>query len=319
MTTRQWILLSLLLALLAVVAATLCSWFVVSYKTFPNRILPGETYTIDDRTYKIPDLPHKTWKSDQPPSKSTPVPMLSKDMLRDLRLLVRDAIEALRKAQVSFWASGGTLISAMVWKSLMCYDDDCDVHVHWDDREYIWSPEFARIVDSFGMEVFFLRGASLKVATREMASARLRRKGTDLPTLDIFFVKENDAGKPNKVNAWLNDKIKYNKKEVWDSWDWIFPLRFVEVDGVEFPVPNQAERVLTAQYGDEWSKYIKSPKPLVQSHKWAFWFSNMMNAWTVRTPAAEQDLSKLVNPRGRSADRFAVSPEEPVSEETLEE
>ena len=277
-----------------VILTTYISWVLVSYSNFPHQIKPGGKYVIDDRTYTVPHLPHKVYNSNQVADIERPIPMLDKDTLRQLRHLISDTFDTLDEANVEFWATGGTLISAVLWKSLMCYDDDCDIAAKWEDREYLWSPEFAKLLSLRGLETFYLRGASLKYATREMAAVRIRRKNTTVPTLDLFFVQEREDGTWAKVNTWNNGHTTHNPAEVWESKDWIYPLQRINVDGMSWPVPNQATRMLDKQYGPEWNKFIKSPKPLTNSHLWAFWISNGAGAWRTGEISAEDDKQRLV-------------------------
>jgi hypothetical protein len=147
--------------------------------------------------------------------------------------------------------------------------------------------------DEVGLETFFLKGASLKYATREGAAVRIRKKGTYAPTLDIFFVKENEKGELQKVHSWDGDKLTTGAKETWPTKSHVFPLRITDVDGMEWPLPNKGEELLTIQYGDGWNKEIKSPKPLTASHKWAFWYTNrVLHVWSVRKPGSPQTASQ---------------------------
>lgn len=268
-------------------------WIVMSYENFPHQIKPGGTYVNDGRTYEIPNLPHMVYGTEQEPSMDRPVPVLDLTLLKDLRQLIIDSFDTLRQAGVEFWVTGGSLISAVLWKSLMCYDDDCDIATRWENREYLWSPEFAKLLDMAGLETFYLRGASLEFATREMGAVRVRRKGTVIPTLDIFFVKEREDGTWSKVNTWNNGTLTFNPGEVWDDESWLFPIQEVDVDGMKWPVGNKPREMLDRQYGQGWDKFIKSPKALTNSHKWAFWFTNHAGAWRVGEVSSEDDPARL--------------------------
>lgn len=272
-----WIIPLTIFLILAVIVFV--TWLWMSFSNFPKKVYPGETYQVGDRTYQIPHLPHMVYGSTEKPNIHKPVPMLAEDTLKDLRELIINSFGALKECKVEFWVTGGTLISAMLWKHLMCYDDDCDVSVDWKYREYLWSPEFASFMDKKGLEVFFLRGSSLNMATREGAAVRIRKKGTYVPTVDIFFTKEREDGSYAKVNTWYGDKLTFAKNEVWENKEWIYPIQTHLIDDMEWPLPAKAKAMLDTQYGDEWSTTIKSPNPLTNSHKWAFWISNTFFAW----------------------------------------
>ena len=274
-------LIPLVLFLAALVVAGV-AWVVVSYNTFPNKIMPGEFYDLDDKTYQVPSLPHMQYNSSQEPSMDREIPMLDKTMLRDLRSLMKDSFTVFREAGLDFWATGGTLISAMLWApGLMPYDDDIDVAVDYAKRDYTWSPEFATLLAKKGLETFFLRGASLNFATREGAALRVRRKGTYVPTLDLFYVREREDGSWSKVNTWYGDNCTYSSVEVWPTKDWLFPLREIDMGDFKMPIGNEPEKMLDAQYGPDWKRYIKSPNPMTRSHRFAFMLTNFFSAWRV--------------------------------------
>ena len=281
--------------IISVVAVTAICWVTISYKTFPNRIKPGQTYEIEGRRYQVPNLPHKQYKSNETPSIDSEIPMLDTKSLADLRALVDDTFRTLDESGTEFWVTGGTLISAQLWGHLMCYDDDCDIAVNWKDREYIWSPEFATLLSLKGLETFTLIGASLEGATREGACMRVRRKNHIHPTLDIFFVREREDGKMARVNTWWGDKLTYD--EVWDSRDWVYPLHKEEVDGMNWTIANKPEEMLDRQYGPEWKTTIQSPPPMTNSHEFAFRITNFFQVWKIGKILNEKDRNKLVNKR----------------------
>lgn len=276
------------------------SWFVTACNcTFDDnapKILPGGTYKVGDKTYQVPNLPHKILGSEQKPTMTRSIPKLPDPYLADLRSLVTDAFQLLRDARVPFWVTGGTLFSANVWKHLMPFDDDADISVMWEDREYLWSHEFARLADQHGLEVTLLRGSTLTMATREGAAVRLRRKGATIPIMDVFFTKKIDDDHYAKINSWSGGSLSPNKNETWDV-DWLLPLRDVDVDGMLWSLPNQPEKLLKKQYGEKCLDSIQSPDRLIKTHKWISLFTNTIGMWKVITPAKETDAAKLVNPR----------------------
>lgn len=278
--------------------AVLASWILMSYGTFPNRVLPGGTYSVDGRTYRVPRLPHATYGTKQTPSLDRAVPMLSHKLLADLRALMIDTYATLEESGTEYWATGGTLIAALLWRyASLAWDDDADCAVNMKDRAYLWSSEFAALLAARGLETFYLRGASLEFATREGAAVRVRRRGTITPTLDIFFVHERPDGACAKVDSWRGAEFTYNRKETWDSVDWIYPLRRVQLDGFSCTIARRAEDMLTRQYGPKWSSALLSPKPLIATHQWAFWVSNLAHAWRRGEVSAATNKKRLRNPR----------------------
>lgn len=276
-------------------------WIYVSFHTFPHTLHPGQSYIVDGRNYHVPHLPHKEYGSKNQPTLDTPIPMLKHQMLIDLRTLILTAFDMLQRAHVTFWVTGGTLISAALWHQLMPYDDDVDIAVNWIDREYVWSPEFGSMADQAGLETFFLRCASLQSATREGSVVRLRRKGTIVPTMDIFFVREKEDGTYAKVNTWSSQgSLTYEPRETWHK-EWLYPLQTLPVDGMTWPVAHAYPEMLTLQYGPHWSTLIQSPNPLTKSHAWAFWISNQAGAWITGPKSTRTDPLQWVNPRPENA------------------
>lgn len=277
------------------------SWFVVACDgTFDNtcdKILPGQTYQANGRTYQVPNLPHKMLGTEQKATLDRPIPKLPDEYLARLRTLGSTAFQLLRQAQVPFWVTGGTLFSAHVWHHFMPFDDDIDLSVLWEDRPYIWSPEFAKLASLSGLEVVTLRGSSLSLATREGGGVRLRLKGHYTPMLDIFFTQKIDETHYAKIDSWTGNTAHPNSKEIWND-DWLFPLRDVDVDGILWSVPHQPEFMLKKQYGPHCMESIQSPDPLVKTHVWVTYFTNYVGAWRIQPLSTKTHIDQLINPRG---------------------
>lgn len=285
----------LLITFLGVIITTAILWAKISYDTFPNTVKPGEEYEIDGKTYRVPNLPHKRYGSKEVAKLDSTVPMLDKKFLTNLRTFVIDIFDLLRESQTEFWVTGGTLLSAEMWGHLMCYDDDCDISVHWKDREYLWSDEFSTLAALRGFETFYLPFASLKKATREGACMRLRRKDTQIPTIDIFFSTPMEDGSFAKVNTWNGGRITVEKRETWPSPDWIYPIQEKDIDGMKWSMPNQPQKMLKQQYGEDWNTTIQSPAPMTKSHKFAFMITNFFHVWSIGKVLDTTDVSQLVN------------------------
>lgn len=285
---------------LAILGAVI-SWILMSYQTFPRRAKPGGTFQVGDRTYRIPALRHKVWGSSQEPTMDREIPMLSEALLKSIRDLTIAIMDVLRRSRTPFWAAGGTLISAMLWKANMCFDDDIDLGVDWRDRDYLWSPEFAQLLDEAGLEAFHFKWCSVSyVPSQNESMLRLRRKGTECPTCDLLFFRQRpEDGKWAKVDSWNDAKQVYTYNapdEIWEP-DWLYPLREVQVDGMWWPVPHKAEETLDVHYGTDWNKLIKSPNPLFKSHQWAFTITSLTRVWQVIEPRGPAEPHQLINPR----------------------
>lgn len=278
MATWVIILLVLLGGILLSVGA---AWVAVSLSTFPRRILPGAKYKVGSQELQVPRLPHARYKSGQEPSLTSPLPMLDDATLQSLYALLSDVVRSLDEAQLEFWLTGGTLISAVLWHSLMVFDDDLDLGVALKDREFLWGPEMAAIFKRHGLETFFLRGSSLDFATKEGAALRVRKRGTLVPTADIFCHGPRPDGTWAKVDSWSSGQFYYNSTEVWQP-EWLFPLQRVPVGNVVCPVGHEAEKMLTQQYGPGWSTALRSTPPLTGSHRFVFLLTNFLGVWRTK-------------------------------------
>lgn len=258
-------------------------WMSTSYNTFPRQVMPGNNFTVGDKEYKIPIMPHKTFQSKESASVTKPIPVLSEKMLLDLRNLIEQTFGVMRNMKVPFWVTGGTLISAILWGYLMPYDDDADVSILFRDKDKLWNQDFFEQCKAENLEVFVMRGVTKEYApTKEMSALRVRKKGSYGPVIDIFFLDwDEEQNRWAHVNGWNKDQIYFDhKNEVWEK-EWLLPLQDTPVDGMIWPIPAQPEKMLTKHYGAEWKTVIKSPSPLFKSHQWAFWVSNTFGAWKV--------------------------------------
>jgi hypothetical protein len=275
-----------LIILILIILCTSIWWVYGSYDTFPNRLTPGQEYTVGGRNYKVPNLPSTVYQTNLKPSINRSIPMLSRKSLIDLRKLIIDTFATLDDMDVKWWVTGGSLISAVLWKHLMPFDDDADVSILFREKDKLWQPKFFEKLNERGLECFILRGVKRSTAlTHEGAALRTRRKGTTFPVVDIFFLDWDEKQERwAHVMSWINDKPKFDtKNEVWKE-DWLFPLQRVVIDDMEWNIPAKPELMLDKHYGPEWKTVIKSPQPLIRSHTWVFKFTNLVSAWKVLTP-----------------------------------
>jgi hypothetical protein len=235
---------------------------------------------VGGRQQRIPLLPHKIWKSDQEPSLTRPVPILREQTLVDLRKLSIDVFEFMRLQQIEFCVGYGTLLSAVVWRQFISYDDDIDLWVDWSNRERFYTKEFQTALGAVGLERILLVGQGLDASEATAAIVRIRAKGTYFPTLDIMFTKENNDGRYGPVKSWVGDYVEFQMHQLFDDRSWMFPIQMRDVDGMQWPIPNKAEDILRRVYGDNVLTVMESPQPLIRSHKFAFWISSTFGVWT---------------------------------------
>lgn len=215
----------------------LVNWWHVSRQHYVKRIYPGDTYTVQNKMYKVPNL-----------KLNGNAMILNEKFVIAQKDLLKATTEMLDHFKLEYWISGGTLLGFERHKTIIPWDDDCDLHTHWTNRSYMFSRDFSNDVKQFGLEVIFLRGSSIKYASREGAAVRIRKEGTITPIVDIFFVIQ-DKEYFAKVDKWKNGEPKASKKERW-SMDELFPLERKNVDDMTLVFPQKPVDVLKQQYGD---------------------------------------------------------------------
>lgn len=229
------------MALLVMVA--FASWMTVCDRHFGDEIGPGETYEIgykdgEKRVYTVPNLEMVGGRCK----------ILKPEFLQQLSDLLLVSQKALTKEGVDTWLSGGTLLGFVRHGSIIPWDDDADIHCDEKHIERLFSDEFADTMRKYDLEVFLVRGFDADTATKEAAAVRLRRVGTTIPSLDIFFTERKD-GRVRKIDTWNGSARTYPKNENWPE-DVIYPLQRQVIDGMELQLPNKPKDFLHGQYGD---------------------------------------------------------------------
>lgn len=217
-------------------------WYSLSRCNYDTseKLKSGDKYTSDGREYKLPEieLVGDAYK-------------LNDNFVAKQREMLTKVVSFLEEQQIQHWISGGTLLGFIRHETFIPWDDDCDVHTLWENREYMHSVNFANAAKAQGLEVIHFMGGSLNYATRESAAVRIRVIGTTTPVCDVFFVKEKETDVFAKVDGWSNkgQTISYNSKEVWSK-DLLFPIAKQTIDDLDLFLPNQPLDVLKQQYGE---------------------------------------------------------------------
>lgn len=244
-------------------------WWTISQGHFENVYLkPGDSYSVGERKYNLPNIKIK----------GKHVRKLKDDYLIQQRNLLVTLTQVLKDNNIECWISGGTLLGFVRHKTFMPWDDDCDMHTHWKNREYMFSSNFKHLLSQHNLEVFFIITASLSRAFKDGAIIRVRKKGTKLPVCDIFFVKEMEKNLFAKVDGWSKTSQTFNKSERWTR-EMLFPLETKVVDDIELIFPSQPKAVLKQQYGPKALTEIQARPPYV-SHR--FLYSSVPFLWTIK-------------------------------------
>ena len=255
---RVWPLV-LLLVLTGVVLGLVGWWYHVSHRHYTGPWLrPGGTYQSGQRTLVFdPQL-----------KLESPTRALSPEFLAAMEVLLQRTHTALQALQVPYWITGGTLLGWVRHQHFIPVDDDIDVSVPWDYKDYLFSPSFAEALRPWQLEVLVLRGVgSIEWATKEGAAVRLRAVDTTTPVLDIFFTQEVGSTFV-KVDAWRGENVTLSQREIWQS-DWLLPLQIQTHGPLTASVPHQPLELLKQQYGPRALTEMRPRSPWI-SHQFPF-------------------------------------------------
>jgi hypothetical protein len=255
------------------------AWVIIQHEEYGDKIKPGDKYRVGNKVYTLPRQPVKV--DNKPFSYNQEIRILKENTLIKLRELLISVTKLMDDVQIPYFLSGGTLIGMTVFKTIMPWDDDLDIHCFWNDREFLWNNEsFLKKCQEYNLEVIHLVGSSLSAATKEGAATRLRFIGTKYPVCDVFFEKGQDDEHLAKVDAWYKDKIVFSKKEIWNKQD-VLPLKYEVIDDIKVSLPNNPEALLKAQYGDKVMERMVY-RSIMLAHSFCFKFLDLF--WYVEKP-----------------------------------
>ncbi|XP_070213134.1 uncharacterized protein [Littorina saxatilis] len=144
-------------------------------------------------------------------------------------------VDALRKANVSFFMYGGTLLGSWRHHGFVPWDDDVDFAVPIDKQQKVYQ----RLMDlkpRFILDVAQEKRWKLYRA----GSASIPRVSWQYPFLDINFYHQN------ATHIWDHDLKNYHMYVYPRSW--VFPLSARPFQGRWMPAPRETEKTLTLTY-----------------------------------------------------------------------
>jgi len=264
-----WILLLLLLVLFISVGV---SWLVISNEPYTNiELTPGMPYEVAGRKYVFPateDIINKPH-------------LLKTEVIESIREILMRAHKMFDELKIEYHVTGGTLMGIAKHKTIpMPWDDDADICVDWENRDYFWTPDFRTIAARHGLDVRYLKHNTLTHADHHGACVRLQLLGGGYETCDIFFWKKV-ADQVWKIDSWDGDTVYPNAKEQF-KYDDVFPRKKSVVDGMEVMLPHNPEALLVQQYGAKVLHTIIA-RPQVFSHRFPMQFLRLL--W-VTSPTA---------------------------------
>ena len=214
-------------------------WWYSANENYSDRYLqPNDVYYIGNKVYRLPNL-----------KLSGNARLLRTEYLERQKALLQSVFSTMNSCYISCWVSGGTLLGMVRHKTFIPWDDDCDIHTSWSNRNVLYSNYFKRKLQKNNLERILLIGTNQNRAGKCGAAVRIRFKNSFTPVCDVFFVKHVSRNMVGKIDSWVNESIIFNKKEQWPTSD-LFPLENHTIDDMSLTLPNKPTDVIVQQYGD---------------------------------------------------------------------
>jgi phosphorylcholine metabolism protein LicD len=172
-------------------------------------------------------------------------------LIRELYRLMYHAHIVLYRHNVSYYASGGTLIGALRHGGIIPFDNDLDIEVSYKDAPTITSREFRADLKRRGYKIKFHHESNAKYDWIKISGKRI--SGTRLvPELDVFFTETVDIdGEYYTRLRGLAGGVFY--KNIYKASD-VYPLKRAQFGDMWIPVPRGAKKALSHQYGRDWNR-----------------------------------------------------------------
>ena len=220
-----------------------------SSKNRTNKLIKRNmNYKVNNRTYKVPDLPVKGTAF-----------LLEEEFLLLMREMYERVYKAFKECNIEFWVSGGTLVGFQRHKTFLPWDDDLDAHTHEKNKKFMYTPEFRNILNKHGLETLFMLGSTEEFSYYK-GGLRIKMLEYLNPVMDIFFVTTVSENKISKIENWIGDDFMLNHRETWDKDD-IFPIKEQKIDDLQIMMPNDPHKVLSKQYSEEYATEIHCGHP----------------------------------------------------------
>jgi len=255
----------LIILLLLLITAVVLSWVALSHDPFTNTELhPNGLYEVNGRKYCFPDI-----------TVQGKCLLLKEHVIENLRTLMKRVDALFQDLNIDYHVSGGTLLGVERHGTIpMPYDDDIDLAVNLEHREFLFSKEFQEHASKFGLDTRFLAGTTLKRADRHGAALRLQLNDSNsMETCDVFFLSVSKEG-VFKIDGWNDMVLQKNVKEQFRYED-VFPRQHKQIDGLDVSLPNNPKALLLQQYGPEVFHTAKI-RPRLISHAFPMQFLRLL-------------------------------------------
>lgn len=174
----------------------------------------------------------------------------SEKHMTDDRQAMADVIAVLEEEQIPYWVDCGTCLGAYRYGGVIPWDNDIDIAILQPDSDNV-----RRALNRLDPQKYAL----LDWSSRDKPKTYLKvyAKGTDV-LIDIYHYRVYEEEKyleyilSNEDNVFMSEGWRTREREYKKPipFDFIFPLKRAEFDGVEVMVPNKIVEYLQLRYGE---------------------------------------------------------------------
>jgi hypothetical protein len=205
--------------------------------------------------------------------------ILQPEFVRGLRSVIVKTQDLFERLQIPCWLTGGSLLGVVRHGAIpMPFDDDADMAVDYQNKQYMFSSEFVEEAKKNQLRVLYLMTNGHETADRHGAAVRFQSLDGGSQTIDVFFWEiDHDKKSVSKIDGWSTNVLTgtlttaRNLNETFPYED-VYPLRpHVNIDDLLVTLPQNPRALLEKQYSPEVFDRVKA-RPMLFSHKFMFTF-----------------------------------------------
>lgn len=163
---------------------------------------------------------------------------------------LQEIIRIFEENDIPCWVECGTCLGAYRYGGVIPWDNDVDLSILENDHH-----NALRALNALDRKKFLVHDWSARSRPDTYLRVYVKESGT---TIDIYHYKIDPPTKTLSTILSLEDHIFM--RESWKirerrftnpvPYDWIFPLRRANFDGIVVPVPNRTKEFLQSKYGE---------------------------------------------------------------------